>query len=321
MPAPDLPNPYPMEIEAPDITAYRRGNTGIDYITRFDSGRPGAHVMITALVHGNEICGAIALDWLFRQGVRPVAGCLSLGFMNVAAYRLFDPARPGFSRFVEEDFNRIWSAETLDGPRRSLELDRARAVRPHIDSVDLLLDLHSMQTPNPALTLAGPLPKGRALARALGMPAHIVCDVGHASGTRLRDYGAFADPSGPRNALLVECRQHWEAEAAPTAIETAIRFLVVTGVVAGDFGAEFLAARPKPAPQCCIEVTEAVTIRSAAFRFLENYRGMEVIARAGTAIAMDGDRPVTTPYDDCVLIMPSHRLLPGATAVRLGRFV
>ena len=27
------------------------------------------------------------------------------------------------------------------------------------------------------------------------------------------------------------------------------------------------------------------------------------------------------PYDDCVLVMPSRRLGPGLTAVRLGRFV
>lgn len=321
MPAPGVPNPHPIELEAPDISAYARGNTGIDYITSFDSGRPGPHVMITALVHGNEICGAIALDWLFHRNVRPVQGRLSLGFMNVAAYGLFDPANPTVSRFVDEDFNRLWSADVLDGSRGSTELARARAVRAHIDTVDLLLDLHSMQTPNPALILAGPLPKGRALARALGTPAHIVCDAGHAAGTRLRDYAGFGDPASPKNALLVECRQHWEAEAGPIAIETAIRFLHATESVDRDFGADFLAGRPKPPPQMAIEVTTAVTIRSGAFRFLGEFQGMEVIPEAGTVVAMDGDIPVETPYDDCVLIMPSRRLVPGATAVRLGRFV
>ena len=36
---------------------------------------------------------------------------------------------------------------------------------------------------------------------------------------------------------------------------------------------------------------------------------------------MLGDVPVATPYDHCVLIMPSKRLQRGQTAVRLGRFV
>ena len=38
-------------------------------------------------------------------------------------------------------------------------------------------------------------------------------------------------------------------------------------------------------------------------------------------IVTDGDREVRTPYDDCVLVMPSKRLYRGQTAVRLGRFV
>ena len=55
--------------------------------------------------------------------------------------------------------------------------------------------------------------------------------------------------------------------------------------------------------------------------FVEEYQGLEVIPEAGTVIANDGDEPVRTPYDDCVLIMPSRRLVPGQTAVRFGRFV
>ena len=46
-----------------------------------------------------------------------------------------------------------------------------------------------------------------------------------------------------------------------------------------------------------------------------------MIPEAGTVIAYDGTLPVRTPYDHCVLIMPSRRLAPGFTAVRLGRFV
>ncbi len=38
-------------------------------------------------------------------------------------------------------------------------------------------------------------------------------------------------------------------------------------------------------------------------------------------IGHDGDRPIPTPYDDCVLVMPSRRLRRGESAVRFGRFV
>ena len=85
------PTQFPVEITAPDISAYRRGNTGVDYITRFDSGRAGPHVMISAVVHGNELCGAIAVDWLFKLELRPLQGQLSLAFMNVEAFGQFEP--------------------------------------------------------------------------------------------------------------------------------------------------------------------------------------------------------------------------------------
>ena len=89
-----MPEPnYAVELTPPDIEPYRAGNTGIDYVTSFDSGQPGQHVLVTALTHGNEICGAIALDRLLRAELRPRRGRLTLAFDNVAAYRSFDRLR------------------------------------------------------------------------------------------------------------------------------------------------------------------------------------------------------------------------------------
>ena len=312
---------HPIELTAPDIAPYKAANTGFDYITRFDSGKPGPHVMITAVVHGNELCGAIALDWLFKNDVKPLRGALSLGFMNVAAYLSFDPANPTASRFVDEDFNRLWTAEVLDDPaRQSAELTRARAVRPYIDTVDMLLDIHSMQRKQPAMMMAGPLAKGRELAKAVGLPEIVVTDAGHAAGKRMRDYEGFADPASPKNALLMECGQHWEAASGPIAIHTALRFLLVNGMVDPDWAAAGLDGVELPA-QRFVEVTGPVTIESDGFRFIQEFMGLEVIPKAGSIIAYDGDKPIKTPYDDCVLIMPSRRLNPGASAVRLGRYV
>jgi predicted deacylase len=306
-----------LELLPPDIAPYEAGNTGIPYVTSFDSGRPGPHVFVNALAHGNEICGAIALDHLFRRGIRPERGKLTLGFANVAAYKAFDPANPAASRFVDEDFNRLWDPATLEGPRDSAELRRARALRPLIDTVDFLLDIHSMQQATAPLMLAGLTEKSLTLARRVGLPEIIVRDAGHAAGSRLRDYAAFAEPVSPKVALLVECGQHWEKRAAEVAIATALRFLIAVGALPP---AEAAALAGRLPPQRVITVTDAVTIASDQFSFLNDYRGLEVIPRAGTVIARDGERQIRTPYDDCVLIMPSRRLLRGQTAVRLGRF-
>jgi predicted deacylase len=310
----------PVEVTAPDISAHRRGNLGIPYVTSFASGRAGPHAVITALVHGNELCGVHALLALLRREVRPRRGRLSLAFVNTLAYERFDPADPKLTRYVDEDLNRLWDRATLEGSRRSAELDRARQIRPLIESADVLLDLHSMQLPAPPLLLCGLAAKGRRLAAATGYPALVVADGGHRGGARMRDFGAFADPAHAAAALLVECGQHWARSSVRVAIATCARFLAALGLVDREALAG-LDALPMTEPQRVIEVTHTVTVNGGPFRFTADFEGLEVIARRGTLIAHDGDEPLRTPYDDCVLVMPSRRLGPGLTAVRLGRFV
>lgn len=319
MTAPDLNlPPYPIEVAFPDISCWQSGNGGLEYIYSFDSGRPGPHVMVNALTHGNEVCGAIVVDELLKSGIRPLCGRLTLTFANVAAYSRFDANDPDRARFVDEDFNRVWSTEVLEGSRQSAELARARALRSLIDSVDFLLDLHSMHEACAPLVLSGPLDKGIRFAQQLGYPAHIVIDAGHAQGKRLRDYGGFGDAASPKNALLVECGQHWQAQAVGVARQVTARFLATLGCVAPGTLAHWLTLPEKR--QQRIRITHAVVAQTGDFRFTEDFRGLEVIPRAGTLIAHENEREIRTPYDDCVLIMPSLRqLAPGVTVVRFGR--
>ncbi len=311
------PNKYPIELPFPDISPYRAGNTGVPYYTSFDSGIAGPHVLINALVHGNEVCGVIALDHLFHADLRPKIGKLTLGFANVAAYQAFDRAEPMASRFLDEDMNRVWDVGTLEGDRTSRELDRAREMRPLIDTVDLLFDVHSMQHKTAPVIVAGPLDKSVAMSRRLGTPDIIVADTGHAAGRRLRDYAGFGDPASARTAVLIECGQHWEAAAAPVAIDSVYRWLLLHGLIDADTAAPNLL--PLPDRQRVVRVETPVTVETEAFEFAQPFTGLETLAK-GDLIGTDGDREVRAPHDGCVLIMPSRRLTPGATAVRLGRW-
>jgi len=105
-------------------------------------------------------------------------------------------------------------------------------------------------------------------------------------------------------------------------MDVTLRFLIALEVVTRDdvaaLGGPDLDAHPR---QRVIEVTEAVTITGDRFDFAGDFRGLEVLGKKGTLIGRDDGREVLTPYDGCVLIMPSRRLVRGQTAVRLGRYI
>ncbi|HRM94862.1 MAG TPA: succinylglutamate desuccinylase/aspartoacylase family protein, partial [Alicycliphilus sp.] len=151
------------DLPAPDLSAWRAGNTGTEGVWHFDSGLPGRQVLVSALIHGNELCGAWALKGLLESGLRPQAGSLTLMFCNLAAFDRFDPANHDAARFVEQDMNRQWSDERMDAAD-SLERRRCAALRPFVARADWLLDLHSMHEPCAPLLLTGVQPRNLALA-------------------------------------------------------------------------------------------------------------------------------------------------------------
>jgi predicted deacylase len=317
--SPQTPLPqFEVRLAPPDLAPWIEGNTGVAGFTSFAADEPGPHVALVALTHGNELAGAIVLDRLLRAEVRPARGRLTFGFANLAAFARFDPSQPTASRFLEEDMNRLWDAAILDGPRRSSELDRARRMRRLIDTVDVLLDLHSMLWPSEPLILSGPTPKGRALAQAIGVPPLVVADSGHVSGPRLIDYGRFSQPEAPQVANLVEAGQHWE----PSTVEMALQSVAGLLRHLGSVPEHAVLPRPAPPPRHRLaEVTVTVTAATAVFAFVQPFRGGDVVERGNTLIATDGETEIRTPHDGCMLVMPSLRPSRGHTAVRLARFI
>jgi len=310
--AAELPH-FPVFLAAPDLSPWTNGNTGIPGFTTRDSGKPGPHVVLISLIHGNEIAGAIVLDEMLRGGLSPATGKLTFGFANLAAFARFDPENPVASRFVEEDLNRVWDDAQLFGVRCSAELDRAREIRPLIDQADIVLDLHTMLWPSEPVLLCGPAPQGRKLALRIATPPTVIADRGHAGGKRLIDYGRFAEADTTAACILVEAGQHWELGAITQTRRTIESLLRDCGMI------DLLL--PVPPPPLFAEVTALITAKTNRFTFTRPYRGGEMIAAANTLIAHDGETEIRTPHDDCLLVMPSLRPSRGHTAVRLARVV
>lgn len=310
-----------VDIPVPDLGPWLAGNTGLPGFWSIAGPQPGPHSAIIALVHGNEIAGALVLVRLLERGVAPLRGKLSLGFANLDAFARFDPANPTASRYIDEDLNRIWSRAVLDDGTETSELRRARAMRPLIDTVDVLLDLHSMLWEGDPLLITGQPEKARRLALAVGVPPLVVGDEGHSGGRRLIDYQPFADPGSPRVAILVEAGQHWVPETVETMAATVARLLLATGQIDAQ-GAALITEEPRdPGPARFAQVTRTVTAQTNEFAFVQPYRGGDIVRGRNTLIALDGETEIRTPHDDCLLVMPSLRTCRGHTAVRLARLI
>ena len=311
---------YHAEVEPPDIQRYAAGNSGIDYVIQRRGARRGPHLWINALTHGNEVCGAIALDYLLRHDVRPRTGLLTLSFANIRAFENRSVKHPCGRRFIDEDMNRVWNR--LDGSEASCELERARQLVPIADSADYLVDLHSMDHPARPLAIVGvngnpsSIRAGLGFVRRIGNPTLLVMDEGHAAGCRLRDYRPFARAENGRAAIVAECGAHWSRNAANVAIDISLRSIRNLLGLAREPGETPPVARPRPEMLVSSEVT--VTAKTNVFRFADFYIGGEVIQRAGTLIARDGDEPIRTPFDRCFLLMPCIAGR-GETPVRFGR--
>ncbi len=316
----DYKNEFPVELVNPDISPYKNSNTGIDYIITLDSGLSGPHVFISSIVHGNEPCGALAIDWFLKNDYRPLSGKLTLGFMNIEAYLAFDPLNPNRTRWVEEDFNRLWAEGVLEDPKRkrTSEFLRANEVKNIVSHVDYLLDIHSMQKPCIPLMMAGMLHKGIDFARDVGMRMPIISDTGHNEGMRMRDYFGFSNKESQKNALLVECGQHWAKSSEVVAIETMIRFLRTTSIMDKNFADDFIYKNKAINFQNNVyKVGKIITIKTEKFKFDQDWQGFEILKK-GVLIGKDDQEDVCAPFVETILIMPSKRLFPGKTAVRLA---
>lgn len=302
-----------LEVLPRDLTAYRQGNVGIDYVHRFESGKPGPHVLINALTHGNEICGMVAATHLLDTGVRPLIGTLTMSFANVAAYESFDQSRPFESRQLVHNLNRVWSAAELDGTAESPELNRARVLRPVVAAADHILDIHSTsQDVQPFWVYPG-YARNAEVALAIGHPpVHLVMPSGLGSGTPLIQHGRHGQADGGGVALVVECGQHFLQSAADVATAAALDFLAYFGLI------EATAGRPAPGGQRRYELLETCMVRTPDFAFVRPLNGFEVFAK-GELIATDGMHEIRALCDDCTVMMPTREPIVGREAVYLTR--
>ena len=312
------------EVLPRDLSAYRKGNTGIDYVHRFASGKPGPHVLINSLTHGNEFCGMVAACHLLDTGVRPLLGTLTVSFANVEAYSTFDTSKPFDSRQIDHNLNRIWSSAWLDGlpgqdgtgliQQDSVELRRARALRPAVAAADHILDIHSTSQDVVPFWVYTGFERNAAPALAVGVPSvHMVMPGGFASGTPLMEHGRHGlRDSNAGASMVVECGQHFKQTSADLATQVTLDFLVHFGLLAPR-----APNQPQP-PQQRLELLHTHVIQTTDYAHVRPLVGFETFAK-GELIATDGDLQIFSPCDNCTILMPAQAAIVGREGMYLTR--
>lgn len=306
----------PIEVFPRDLSAWEAGNTGTKYVHRFEARAPGPRVMVVGLTHGNEFCGAEALHWALGEGLRPLRGTLTLAFANVAAYRSFDPEKPLDSRFLDRDMNRVWRDDWLEA-EKTREADRARELLPFVREADLLLDIHSTSFAVRPFFVGAKVERAKALALRCGYPRTVILESGSFDGRTMIEHGEFADPTGKRAALVVECGAHFLKTSVAAARAAMLDFLVAAGTIDAAWAAP---RRPQvpPAEGGTYEITRVHVAKTADLAFAAPFEGFEEVEEGGL-IARDGPEEIRAPYARCTVLFPKAVPMQGRELVALAR--
>ncbi len=129
--------------------------------------------MVLGGIHGNELTGIQAVRWLRErfgaEGECLSCGVLTVGFGNPEAIR-----RNTRGSAPHQDLNRCFKKELLVAPK-TYEEKRAAVLAAYMTDVDVLVDLHAVNTPSKPFAIAtDDNPERRALGAAFPCDTFVV---------------------------------------------------------------------------------------------------------------------------------------------------
>ncbi|MBL8702225.1 MAG: succinylglutamate desuccinylase/aspartoacylase family protein [Alphaproteobacteria bacterium] len=287
---------------------------GVEQAMRIDSGRPGPHAVIVAIIHGNETCGLSAIRSVLAERDAILRGRITMIAANVAGHARRVPGQPQAGRFAEEDMNRLWSAARLAGDGAdTVESRRARAIAPLCRQADLLIDLHSMATAGPRLLMFHDTPAARALLPALPHDHHRVrfAHPVHDGRLLIEQPGLLGEPT--RAGFVVECGRHDRPGTDAYARRITHALLAAAGMLPPP--ATPGGRRPRGRDVIAVEMIRA---ESDGFRFLRPPEALQRFDK-GEVIAEDGARRILAPFAPTYLLLPRLRPRSGGEAGILAR--
>ena len=316
--------------------------TGHLRIHQFAALKPGPRLIVTAAVHGNEVCGVKAIhriaDMLDSGALQLLCGTLTLlPVTNPLAYQRAE-------REGERNLNRRLQPPVI---AQDYEDRIARQLCPLLAAHEVLLDLHSFNNPGVPFVMLGPRDNRgdlepfsheaaeSALALAVGtgrivegwlstyalalqrraarspcddrQPA-VALDAQYGVGTTeyMRSQGGWG--------ITLECGQHQDPQAPEVAFLAILRTLALLDMISSDAVEPANEARPIE----LLQLYEVVDRDHADDRFEREWASFDAVQR-GQRLGTRADGSAVLAPDDGLIVFPNSRALPGYEWFYLAR--
>ena len=297
---------------------------------RYQGPRPGTRLIVLGAVHGNETCGTRAIERVTRE---LDGGLWRLGAGTLTLVPVANPmAYAHHRRAGDRNLNR--KLAPTEAPRE-YEDHVANWLCPLLAEHEVLLDLHSFQSPGTPFVLVGPqdndgplqpfkqAAREEALAARLGV--HRAVDgwlETYAGGVERRRAHAARQPGSPLDAdprygigtteymrsvggaaLTLECGQH-DDPAAPQVAYRAIRHTLAHLK---------LIDAPDPEPVSPLEglrLAEVVDRLHEGDRFTQSWTSFDAVSQGQVVAIRHGGEELAAPFDGYV-VFPNAEAQPG----------
>ena len=296
----------------------------------YSSGRPGPRLIVLGAVHGNEVCGSLAIGQVMAMFD---AGDVVLDAGHVTFVPVTNPlAYAKKTRAGDRNLNR--GLQPTDAPQE-FEDEVANWLCPLLASHDVLLDLHSFQGEGQPFVFIGPennqgqiepflhAELEEALALRLGV-GRCVCGwlSTYAAGVEHRQAAAGADfhygigtteymRSVGGWGVTLECGQHDDPLSTEVGRTAILNTLVHLGLIAG--------AAPQGVRHIeTLQLCEVVDRRDTADSFARSWRSFDALQRGDVIGARADGSSVVAPFDGFI-VFPSSTAPVGTEWFYLAR--
>ena len=267
---------------------------------------PRPYIGVCGSMHGNEPCGALAIQRIAREleagSLIPTSGTIFLIHANPKATALGVRHTPD-----SEDLNRLWDFQFERRLRPEVwgyEHHRVLELRHTLGNLDLFLDLHSAKAPTPAFGVSNGEAGIDDIARRIGISYLVQSWYGLADKVII----GFLKLSGIP-ALSVECGSHDDPEIAEKAYGIAMAFLRTTGAIHDGKSTEAGDVQT-------VHVLETITKPSEDFRFDHPWTGFQEL-QAGTRVGCDRVTEIRASRP-CYVVLPNEEVETGDDVLYLA---